>query len=169
MKVTYLLVLANVLAFSFGWMPALQEPGWGLLLYSLGHLTWWHLALNMLGLLSFGAALEREWGWWDTLVGYCLCVVAGGWMHLTLGPDSPVAGSSGGVLGLMAIYSAMYPDRRVTLLVVTMRAKWGGVALLAYTSLGIVTGVLPAIAHWVHHAGVLAGLCYWLHMTRERP
>lgn len=158
MRAVYVLIALNVLLWAFGFNWPLREVGPDLLLYSLTHAAWWHLAFNMVALLTFGLGIERQWGWLKMLVAYAVCVMGGALLHLASGDTRLVVGSSGGVLGLMAIYSLLNPQNKIEVLLLRVPAWIGMIFMLLVTILCLLTGWIGTVAHWVHLGGMLAGM-----------
>jgi len=129
---------------------------WQPVTYMFLHGGVWHLGV-------FGRELENFFGSWRFVVLYLACGLLGGlgWMVLSCVPGAVCIGASGAVFGVIGAYAALFPSRKVTLLVmfvlpVTMSA--GMLALL----LGLMTvGWLVIgggdVAHSAHLAGGLAG------------
>lgn len=74
---------------------------WRLFSVMLLHANVFHLAMNMLALLSFGPFLERLVGSGRYLALYVLSGLGGSLLSLTRGGDTIGVGASGGVWGLM--------------------------------------------------------------------
>ena len=189
------LLIANIAIFFIHLLlyprPTAQDPVMGLFALSLqglrrgmiwqlvtymflhGHLL--HLLGNMLGLFFFGRELEMRLGPKRYLYLYFGGGILGalGWLALgALGLyslDRPMIGASGAVFAIVGAYAALYPYRRVTLLLffvipVTMTARtlallFGGISILMLADGG-------RIAHAAHLAGGIAGYLYALYAGR---
>jgi membrane associated rhomboid family serine protease len=81
----------------WGW-PALVDP----ITYQFLHGSLVHLGVNMLGLVAFGAGVERHIRGWRMLVFFLLCGVVSAVAHLAVYPFSPepIVGASGAISGL---------------------------------------------------------------------
>ena len=139
---------------------------WQLLTYIFLHGNVLHLALNLMGLFFFGREMEQTLGTRRFLLLFFGCgVLAGlGWMAISGTPHAHCVGASGAVFGIMGAFAAMFPHRRVTLLVffvlpVTVTARWMvvGLGLVTIWSLFSHDG---NIAHAAHLAGGVAGYIY---------
>ena len=81
-----------------------------------------HILFNMLGLLMFGAEIERYVGPARLLACYFASVVTAALTQLIVpplmgAPPGPTFGASGGVFGLLLAYALMFPHRKVVPLI----------------------------------------------------
>lgn len=155
---------------------ALSVPGirsgylWQLLTYQFLHGGIPHLVLNCWGLYVFGQEIENRLGRFRFLKLYLFSGIVGGLVQLGCAVMAPrlfgsaVVGASAGVFGLVAAYAALFPERRLTLLLflvipVTLRAKtmllWGVII-----ALGGALFPFDHVAHAAHLGGMLGGLLY---------
>lgn len=122
---TLALILANLLAYSlelasggraaceqFGLIPAHFVPGalvTSTFLHDPGALA--HIAGNMVCLAIFGAIVERALGHVGFLALYTLSGIAGGLLHVAVGPTAtePLVGASGAIFGLIAVAGVLRP------------------------------------------------------------
>ena len=150
-----------------------------------------HLVCNMIGLYSFGRAMEEMLGPRRMLLLYLLSGTIGGLCHVALCLafptyfDQGVVGASAGVFGLGAAFAASMPNQSISILVyfilpVTMRAKWLLLIGAAASIVGLFMG--GGVAHGAHLGGMLTGIALikwggWLESaggswgvgTRRRP
>ena len=160
--------------YSFTPVFALSWPGmrhlalWQPVTYMFLHGGFWHLFFNMLGLFFLGPETERVLGRRRFTVLYFVCGILGGlgWL-LFSGQRGICVGASGAVLGVLAAFAALFPDRPVTLLVffvlpVTMRARTMALGLGVATLMMMFGQSGGSIAHAAHLVGGLAG---WLYVT----
>src|SRR5262249_14851464 len=123
---------------------------------------------NCLGLYFFGRSVEDAIGKRSFLKLYFLSGTAGGLVQLLalLLPghaDRPVVGASAGVLGLLAAYATLFPDREVVtwiwFLPIRVKAKY---LLWFFGLLSLYGTFVPfdAVAHAAHLGGMLAGWVY---------
>jgi len=155
---------------------ALGAPGfmpWQLLTYSFFHEGFWHIALNMFGLMMFGGDVERVWGRNRFITYYFACVLSAGLTQLifeaVIGVTIPTVGASGGVFGVLLAYARLFPNRTVIPLFppIPMPA-WLFVTIYGGMELFFgVTGTQSGVAHFAHLGGMLGG---WLllHYGRTR-
>ena len=138
------------------------EP-WQLVTYAFLHASLTHVAFNMIGLYSFGSALERVWGSRRYLAYYATCVVTAAVTQLVFaaatGMQYPTVGASGGVFGLLLAYAMLFPHAKVMLLFppIPMRAP---VFAIVYGVIELflgVTGTQEGVAHFAHLGGMLGG------------
>lgn len=123
--------------------------------------------MNMVGLFFLGRALEDVIGKKNFYLLYLGSGVVGGLLQLLLGLlfsrnfGGPVVGASAGVLGLVAAYAILNPEKEILLFfVLPIRARhflWiaGGISIFY-----ILVPAYPGIAHGAHLGGLLAGVAY---------
>ncbi len=139
-----------------------------LLGYMFLHGGWLHLGGNLLVLFVFGDNVEDALGHLRFLLLYLLAGVAGGALHVLLGPDpeTPLVGASGAIAGVMAAYLLMYPRAKLFVLAFARLpvllpaswfvAAWFGVNLLEAARGG--HGGDHDVAWWAHIGGFVTGL-----------
>jgi len=153
---------------------ALGAPGfmpWQILTYSFFHEGLGHIFFNMLGLVMFGADIERVWGKNRFLTYYLTCVLSAGATQLLFawftGMVGPTIGASGGVFGLLLAFAMIFPRRTVVLLIPPIPMP----AWLFVTIYGVielfqgVAGTQAGVAHFAHLGGMLGG---WLMLRYGR-
>jgi membrane associated rhomboid family serine protease len=143
---------------------------WQLLTFQFLHGGVWHLAGNLFGLWMFGRVVEAHLGSNRLLKIYFISGIAGGLLQALLGWISPrffgdsVVGASAGVVGLLAAFAMLEPDRTIYLwLVVPLRMRQ-----FFFLSAGIAAFFVAFpgnthVAHAAHLGGLLAGaaLIHW--------
>jgi membrane associated rhomboid family serine protease len=140
------------------------------------HVDWWHLALNVFGLLAFGASVESSLGAGPYLVIYATSVLGGNLLSLYLHRHHVYRayGASGGVLGVTFAYVLMAPDAiiRMMFMPIPMPAWLFAIILLLASFWGIRRGS-DNIGHDAHLGGAVFGLlCTALlepEFVRENP
>jgi membrane associated rhomboid family serine protease len=144
---------------------------WQLVTYSFLHGGLLHLAVNMIGLVSFGRELEAWWGTGPFLRFWFASVLTAALVQLAVtassGAIAPTVGASGGLYGLLLGFAMMFPRRRIMLLIppIPMPA-WLFVMLFGALELYLgVSGTATGIAHFAHLGGMLGG--FWM-MRRWR-
>lgn len=142
--------------------------------YIFVHSGFLHFAGNMLFLLLFGAALERQVGGLGLLVVFILSgIVAAGVFALMTGvTSSPLVGASGAISGIMALYCVLNwgkPTRYFYWFFLPFRGfmgmvylpAWVAIALWGANDLAGYLGTIPelgGIAHTAHLGGESAGI-----------
>jgi hypothetical protein len=138
------------------------------------HVGWIHLLLNCWAIYVFGRELEWVLGKARFLSLYFSSGVAGGLLQMLgswLWPShlgGAVVGASAGGFGLVAAFTALDPERQLTMLLyfilpVRMRARTLLLLCLALTGFGI---AFPhsffggGIAHAAHLGGMIAGVSW---------
>jgi membrane associated rhomboid family serine protease len=177
------LLLACLAGFALGiWQPATMEvfalwpigsgfQAWQLLTYSFLHGGLWHLAFNMIGLVSFGRELEAWWGPRAFLRFWIASVLSAALVQLSVtaatGSTQATVGASGGLFGLLLGFAMMFPKRTVVPLIppIPMPA-WVFALIFAGLELYLgVTGTASGIAHFAHLGGMIGG---WIMIRRWR-
>jgi membrane associated rhomboid family serine protease len=165
-----------------GVRPLFALSSWGLLrgmiwqplTYLLLHGGFGHLLFNMLGLFFLGPEAERELGTRRFVTLYLMAGVLGGlgWILFDAlqgwaagGPPGFCIGASGAVLGVVGAFAALFPERRITLLLffvlpVSMTARTMGIGFAAISLYIMLLGDRGGVAHAAHLFGLLAGYLY---------
>lgn len=151
---------------------------WQLLTFQFLHAGFLHLVFNCLGLYVFGRELEEALGRMSYLTLYLTSGVAGGLLQVAAAmvvphiSDAPwtaqflgaTLGASAGVLGLIAGFAMLAPNREFTLylffvLPVTIRAWWllAGCAVIALIGLRFPSN---NVANAAHIGGMIAGALF---------
>ena len=151
--------------FALSWPGLLRMRIWQFVTYTFRHGSVGHLLMNMLMLYFFGRELEAALGRRAFLRVYFLSgLMAGlGWLVLS-GGGALLLGASGGVYGVLGMYAALYPHRRITLLLyfvlpVTLSARTLALGAMGLSFL-LMLGGEGSVAHAAHLFGGLTG--YWL-------
>lgn len=158
MRMTYVLCLVILSAYllGLGWPLDVTHPS-TMLLYGFSHYHWLHMALNVLGVLTLGLGVERAGGKDFVAVVFLGAVFCGALAHMIAGPNAPVIGASAGVMGLLASYALLHPDKRVMILVFPMSALTALGLITTVEAIMAIGGYLPTIAHWAHVGGIYGG------------
>jgi membrane associated rhomboid family serine protease len=153
----------------FGFAPSRALVGWSAFVdpvtYQFLHGGLTHLAVNMMGLLAFGAGVEQRLGRWRFLVFYLLCGIAGAFTQFAVDPASreEMIGASAAISGLFGGILRLSVFRRGFWLLV---ALW--FVLNAATGVAGVGSEGEPIAWIAHVGGFVAGLVlYPLFARRE--
>ena len=132
----------------------------------------WHLLLNCWGMFMFGPPLERTLGRTRLAVLYLVSGVAGGALQIFASVLSyerfggPVVGASAGVFGLVAGFTQLFPDARMTvLLFFVVPVRMTANRMLTVAALLTVLGIIypnwvlgEHVAHVAHLGGLIAGI-----------
>ncbi len=147
----------------FGLRPQLVlQAGyvWQVLTYMFVHGSFFHIFFNMLGLFIFGTQLEKRMGSSEFLLLYLFTGLGTGLFALLLGMN--VVGASGAIYALLLAFAVYFPDARIIIWFVPMRAP---IAVLVFTGLSLVfhfTGFMGGISHLGHLAGIVLSYLYFL-------
>ncbi len=126
-----------------------------------------HLFFNMYSLWVFGRDVESLWGRAAFLRYYFITGIGAGVVHTLITPHSvtPTLGASGAVMGVLAAFAILFPDRELALLLffifpIRMRAR---TLALIFAGLSLAAGMAASpdhIAHFAHLGGMLVGVVY---------
>jgi len=114
-----------------------------------------HILLNMLMLVMFGGAVERELGSRRFLRFYLICGLAGGLLTLLPPFRAITVGASGAVLGVLTAFGLLFPDTPVLLFFIPVPAKVL-VIFLALLNLFSAAGAQGGISYIAHVGGMAA-------------
>lgn len=115
-----------------------------------------HILFNMLLLWMMGREVELTLGSGTFLRLYFLTGIVAGICSLFTG--SPVLGASGAVLGILAVYGHLFPDRMIlAFFFIPMKVKHFIWVIAAIDLLGAVSGG-GSIAHLAHIGGLVTGI-----------
>ena len=110
---------------------------WSALTYMFAHYGFWHLAVNMFALLTFGPRLESVMGTRAFTLYYLWCGLGGAVVHLLFVRTGVLIGASAAVLGVMFGYSQHWPDDELTLFGIAPVRAWTLVVALSVAMLAI--------------------------------
>lgn len=137
-------------------LPGIGGEWYRLLTAMFDHLSWPHIALNMLSLYFVGRALEPVLGWWRYLALY-LVAGFGGNVAVYLFSTTGGAGASGAIFGIFGAYfvfarrARLDTSRIITILVLNLLYSFtiSGISWQAHVG-GLITGVVIAAGYgWV--------------------
>ena len=132
---------------------------WRLITAAFLHFGPIHLALNMISLWFAGRILEQVIGSWRYLLLYLVSGLAGSAGALYLSPNSPTAGASGAIFGILGALLVL--ERRGTI------ATGGQVLMLIILNL-VFTFTFSGISIGGHLGGLIAGIAMMLAYVRFR-
>lgn len=134
-----------------------------------------HLLLNMLGLFFMGPETERAMGSRHFMILFFVSGILGGvgWLLISNASWPTCVGASGAIFGVIGAFTALFPNRPVTVLIfyvvpVTMRA-WVMAMALGVMELAFLlgSGFDGGIAYAAHLAGGVAGYVYTAVLFRQ--
>lgn len=140
---------------------------WQLVTYIFLHGSLVHLLFNMMVLFFIGPETERGTGARHFLIVYFLSGILGGAGWLLMNPyDAGLCvGASGSVLGVLAAFAVLYPNRRLILLFFPFYPIKAWVVMLMVLGLDFMLMTMrpeTQVAYAVHVVGVIAGGVYTL-------
>ena len=151
---------------------------WTIFSYGLLHSTagFFHILGNMFGLYFIGRIIEPLIGRERFLLLYIAGSILGGIVylafHFNATPYQVLVGASASVMGLLAFFCLLHPERPITLLLffvlpITMKPKWVLRISLALSVGGLLLYELPGsasamgnVAHSAHLGGLFTGILY---------
>ena len=116
---------------------SLPRTLWTALSYMFAHYGFWHLAVNMFALLTFGPRLESMMGTRAFTLYFLWCGLGGAVAHLLFVRTGVLVGASAAVLGVMFGYAQQWPDDEIALLGVVPVRAWTMVMVLSVANLAI--------------------------------
>jgi membrane associated rhomboid family serine protease len=175
------LIAINVLVFAVEYLipqagrylamtPALVLAGaiWQPLTYMFAHANLTHLLVNMLGLLFFGTAVEKELGSKEFILYYLLTGFLAGVFSFAAylflgGAYVPLLGASGAVFAVLLAFATLQPNSQILIWgLIPVRAP---VMVIGYTLIELLSqafGSASSVAHLTHLAGFGFGWLYFL-------
>ena len=164
---------------------SLADPSsWATLVSSMFmHGSWFHLLSNMWTLYIFGDNVEDRMGSARYAVFYLLAGLAAGLVQVYFARTStiPTVGASGAIAGVLGAYFLLFPNSRVTTLILLFFLPWFveipavfflGLWFLSQLSSGLMAlgaaGAFGGIAWWAHVGGFIFGLAA-VHLFARRP
>ena len=181
---TVTLIIVNIVVFLADQRWPLTEYGalsvegvraghvWELFSFQFLHANWIHLLLNCWGIFVFGPPLESILGARKLGVLYILSGIVGGGLQVVATLlahqhfSASVVGASAGVFGLVAAFTSLFPDARMTvLLFFVIPVKMTANRMLTVAAVITVVGMVfpnwilgTHVAHAAHLGGLIAGL-----------
>jgi len=151
-----------------GFTPArvLVHP-WGAFTYMFLHASFLHLAVNMLMLFIFGAAVEERLGSRVFIRYYLVSGLGGAALSLLLGPavgvaHTPIIGASGAIFGVALAFAYFWPDAPVYVfpLPVPVKVKWLVAFLAVINLVSTINADQHGVATLAHLGGFMAGYLF---------
>lgn len=140
---------------------------WRFVTYIFLHGGLFHIFINMFMLVMFGREMEQVLGSRRFLSLYLISGILGGlgWLVISGNGGGNCLGASGAVLGILGAFAAIFPSRKITLLVffvlpVTMTARTLVLGLGVISIFSMMGTEGGNIAHAAHLFGGVAGYLY---------
>jgi len=142
------------------------------------HGSWFHLISNMWILYIFGDNVEDRMGSLRYLIFYILAGVAAGAVHavvmnMFIGIESvqasmPTVGASGAIAGVLGAYFRLYPNARVTTLILLFIFPWFvEIPAVIYLGFWFLTQLFPGLLSLGavgDFGGAMGGIAWWAHI-----
>jgi len=162
--------------FLVSWPHLADGRIWVLLTSVFSHNMLFHLAINLIVLLSFGPPMEMLMGGRRFLAFYLTAGLIASLAHVAVStlligrPEQPALGASGAIAGILVLFAFSFPKAKVLLFfLIPLPAIVAALVFIAIDIWGLIAqiegGGLP-IGHGAHLGGALTGLVYFL--TRRR-
>jgi membrane associated rhomboid family serine protease len=125
-----------------------------------------HILFNKIGLWVFGEIVEARYGARGVIYAYLISALAASVAHVGLclarGVYIPMLGSSGAVMGLMAVAALTEPNATMLLFfVIPLKLKWLAVLYVVLDLSGVMGVQADRVAHAAHLGGMLSGFLLW--------
>jgi len=145
---------------------------WRYITFQFLHASFWHIALNMLGLYMLGTPLEGRWGTRRFVTFYLTCGVVAGVAYVVIGalgglnPAMPIIGASGGVYAIVLACAVLFPQFRLIFFLFPVPIRlaavviFGGMILLVLSALS--KGMTDAAMSDVAHLGGAAAAAFYV-------
>lgn len=161
--------LRGVFALPAVWWKSLSIGS--LFTYMFVHANISHLFVNMLGLFFIGPTVEQTVGSYRFFILYYLSGILGGlgW-SLLAEPGTWCVGASGGLMGILGAFGALYPKATLLLWFIIPVKAWVLVTLLAIWELWETVGDhhTGGIANAAHLVGGIVGFSYAMALKHPR-
>lgn len=158
--------------FLVSWPHLVDGRIWVLLTSVFSHNLLFHLAINLIVLLSFGPPMERLMGSRRFLGFYLAAGLIASLAHvgvstLLIGrPEQPALGASGAIAGILVLFAFSFPKAKVLLFfLIPLPAIVAALVFVAIDIWGLIAQIEGAglpIGHGAHLGGALTGLIYFL-------
>jgi membrane associated rhomboid family serine protease len=149
--------------------PSLVLSGayWQPFTYMFAHENLTHILVNMLGLLFFGTAVEKEMGSREFLFYYLLTGLLAGLFslaaYLFMGMEVSLLGASGAIVAVLLAFATLQPNAQVLFWgIIPMRAPVMVIGFTAFELLAQIFGGQNGVAHLTHLSGFAFGWLYFL-------
>jgi membrane associated rhomboid family serine protease len=144
---------------------SLPKTLWTALTYMFVHYGFWHLAVSMFGLLTFGPRLEAAMGARAFTLYYLWCGLGGAVLQMLFMRTGVLIGASAAVLGVMFGYAQHWPDDELALFGLVPVRAWTLALVLGVVSLAIgvsatTDGGGDRMLYLAHLGGVAFGWLY---------
>lgn len=119
-----------------------------------------HLAFNMLALISIGPRVEDYFGRKRFIIFYLLCGLGAAFLHMfMINSSTPMVGASGAIYGVLLVFAILNPDEKLYFFgLIGIKAKYL-VSILFAIEVGL--GFFSqgdGIGHFAHIGGGLTGI-----------
>jgi membrane associated rhomboid family serine protease len=144
---------------------------WRLITSALVHVSWTHLACNMLSLYLFGRSIELRLGVTSFLLIYVGSIVGGGLLSLYLHRhhDYRACGASGGVCGIMFAFIILFPNATLFSFPVPLpMPAWLYAIIFMLVSFYGIKEQRDDVGHDAHLGGAIIGLGITAALQPER-
>lgn len=158
----YFLLFKSDILISRGGYSGLFQP-LQIVTHFFSHQGIFHIAFNMMALVSLGTGVEYVFGSRRFLEFYLFCGVVGGLIIAFFDPSpSPVLGASGAISGVIVAFAFFFPNEKLSVFFLPpIESRWVAIAIGVISLLLVVFQVGGQISHFGHLAGMIAALMYF--------
>lgn len=133
----------------FGATPGAWWQVWRYFTFQFLHSTSdiWHIALNMLGVYMLGTLMEQHWGSKRFLKFYLSCGVVAGLAYVVVGnilslpPNHPIIGASGGVYGILLACAILFPQVKLLVYFFPVPIRFACLIIFAIMAFGFIQSI----------------------------
>lgn len=144
----------------FALYPSIGFSPYQLITHQFLHAGLFHIAFNMLALISIGPVVEDYIGSRKFTIYYLLCGLGSALLHMfMINSSTPLVGASGAIYGIMLMFTILNPNDKLYFFgVIGMKAKYLVSILFAIeVCLGFMSQG-DGIGHFAHVGGGLTGI-----------
>jgi membrane associated rhomboid family serine protease len=135
---------------------------WRWVTHAFLHVGFWHMALNMLALVSFGLVLQDHIGKKIFIKLYALSMLSTClfWITARYGNEIISIGASGAVFGIIGAYGMLLPNHKMIFIFFPMKSKTFIYVAFLISLLCAIFDNVTMIDHWSHLGGLIGGVLY---------
>ncbi|MEM5878343.1 MAG: rhomboid family intramembrane serine protease [Candidatus Aenigmatarchaeota archaeon] len=170
-KITWLILLANIIVFIFSFIPsvfkflaltpteAIAGKYWQFFTFMYVHGSFEHILLNMFALVVFGPRIESELGKVKFFIFYTAAGIFSGIFHILLSGISsvPLIGASGAIFAILTAFGLFYPKDIIYVnLLIPVPAFIYVIIIGILQFVYAISGAQPGISNFGHLGGMIA-------------
>ena len=138
--------------------------------YMFMHVNFVHILFNMMMFIFLGPSIEKRIGHRRFLYMYIIAGIGSALLHfymVDVDKDSALLGASGSVFAILTGYGFLFPDRKLSILLLPFqfKAKYLSICYFTFELYRAFTSV-DNVSHWGHIGGGIVGFIYLYHLTK---